>query len=48
MVQMIQNVVLGSIKYESVSLFTIILSDVKLELNFSQNYIFLISGAIIS
>jgi hypothetical protein len=30
MVQMIQNMVLGSIKFESVSLFTIVLSDVKL------------------
>jgi hypothetical protein len=45
---MIQNVVLGSIKFESVSLFTIILSDVKLWINFSQNYIFLTSGTIIS
>jgi 5'-3' exonuclease len=33
-VQMIQNMVLGSIKCESVSLFTIIQSDVKLQINF--------------
>jgi hypothetical protein len=30
MVQMIQYMVVGSIKFESVSLFTFILSDVKL------------------
>jgi hypothetical protein len=37
MAQMIQNMVLGTIKFESVQLFTIILSDVKLWINSSQN-----------
>jgi hypothetical protein len=47
-VQIIQNMVLGSIKFEPVSLFTTILSNIKLSINFSQDYIFLTCSTIIS
>jgi len=42
----IQNMVLGSIKCESVSLCAIIFSDVKTLNHFSRNYIFSSAGTI--
>jgi hypothetical protein len=47
-VQMIQNMVVGNIKCESVSLCAIILSDVETLNHFSRDYIFSSSGTIIS
>ena len=47
-VQMIQNMVLGIIKCESVSFCALIFSDDKTLNNFSRNYIFSSSCTIIS
>jgi len=46
--QVIQYMVLGSIKCKSVSLCAIIFSDVKSLSHFSRNYIFSSAGTIIS
>jgi hypothetical protein len=47
-VQMIRNMVLGSIKCESISLCAIIFSDVKTLNHFSRNYVFTSAGTIIA